>query len=73
MPLNVYGGMCDHEGEEARFLFENSIRTFRKDYSSVKKGVSLLSGTYGGTVKLSEMSPEVQLIVSRDETTPSVK
>ncbi len=73
MPLNVYGGMCDHEGEEARFLFENSIRTFRKEYSSVKKGVSLLSGTYGGTVKLSEMSPEVQLIVSRDETTPSVK
>ncbi len=71
MPLNVYGGMCDHEGEPARFLFENPIRTFRKDYSIVEGGIRLLSSSLGQRKKLrlSEISPGFSLIVSRDEVT----
>ena len=68
MPLNVYGGMCDHEGEPARFLFDNNIRAFRKDYGAVKEGMRILLETRDGDgVKLSEVSPKVQLMVSREE------
>ena len=71
MPLNVYGGMCDHEGDPASFLFENPIRTFRKDYSTVESGIRLLSSGLEKRKKLrlSEISPDVSLIVSRDEVT----
>jgi hypothetical protein len=68
MPLNIYGGMCDHEGEPARFLFDNNIRAFRKDYGAVKEGMKiLLEARDGDGVKLSEVSPKVQLMVSREE------
>ena len=74
MPLNVYGGMCDHEGDPASFLFENPIRTFRKDYSTVESGIRLLSSglEQRKKLRLSEISPDVSLIVSRDEVTTQI-
>jgi hypothetical protein len=72
MPLNVYGGMCDHEGEPARFLFDNRIMAFRKDYGAVESGLRLLSSSMGEgeKLRLSEISPAVSLIVSKDEASP---
>ena len=70
-PLNIYNGMCDHEGEPARFLFDNRIRAFRKDYSAVQSGIHMLSSYMGPgkKLKLSEISEAVSLIVSSDEVT----
>ena len=72
MPLNVYGGMCDHEGEPARFLFDNRIMAFRKDYGAVESGLRLLSSGMGEgeKLRLSELSRDISLIVSKDEASP---
>ncbi|MBR3477044.1 MAG: hypothetical protein IKH39_07850 [Candidatus Methanomethylophilaceae archaeon] len=68
-PLNVYGDMCDHEGEPARFLFDNRITAFRKDYDLVKEGIRQLSSSskHGIGRRLSKISSEVGLIASKDE------
>jgi hypothetical protein len=73
-PLNVYNGMCDHEGEPARFLFDNRIRAFRKDCSAVQSGIHMLSSYMGPgkKLKLSEISEAVSLIVSSDEVTSQI-
>jgi len=72
--LNVYDGMCDHEGEPARFLFDNRIRAFRNDYSAVQSGIQMLSSYMGSGKKLkfSEISEAVSLIVSSDEVTSQI-
>lgn len=67
-PLNVYGGLCDHQGEQARFMFENTIRSFRVDRNLVMDVVEELRGMSGhNRVSLSEISPKVARIISRDE------
>lgn len=67
-PLNVYGGLCDHQGEQARFMFDNTIRSFRVDRDLVKGAIEELRGmSEHGQVNLSEISPKVARIVSRDE------
>ena len=67
-PLNVYGGLCDHQGEQARFMFENTIRSFREDRDLVKGAIEELRGmSENGQVNLSEISPKVAKIVSRGE------
>ncbi len=67
MPLNVYGGMCDHEGDPASFLFENNIRAFKKDYSAVISGMQRLNEGLKTNIKLSSISANVSMIVSKDE------
>jgi hypothetical protein len=67
-PLNVYGGLCDHEGEPARFLFENTIRAFCPDIGKVRQAIRSIESEAPGKTKLSEISPSVQLIVSKEET-----
>lgn len=67
-PLSVYGGMCDHQGEPSRFLFENTIRSFREDRDLVRGAMEELgSMSEKGYVNLSEISQKVARIVSRDE------
>lgn len=67
-PLSVYSGMCDHQGEPSRFLFENTIRSFREDRDLVKGAMDELgSMSEKGYVNLSEISPKVARIVSSDE------
>ena len=67
-PLNVYGGLCDHQGEQARFMFENTIRSFREDMDLVRGAIEELKNmSEHGHLNLSKISPKVARIVSRDE------
>lgn len=70
-PLGVFRGVCDHLGEPSRFLFENTIRSFREDRDLVKGAMEELRGrSENGRVNLSELSPKVAKVVSRDEIAP---
>ena len=70
-PLNVYGGMCDHQGEPSRFLYENTFRSFREDRDLVKGAIDELGNlSEDGRVNLAEISPKVSKFVSRDEVSP---
>lgn len=68
--LNVYSGMCDLHGEPSGYWAENTFHTFREHYPlerDVLKEVG--KDLREGGVKLGEVSPEVALMVSREEAT----
>ena len=70
-PLNTYNGMCDLHGEPTRYNFDNTIRTFREDYETVKGSLDLISGEMKENgVTLADIAPKTALIVSKDEIIP---
>ncbi|MBE6514515.1 MAG: hypothetical protein E7Z69_05595 [Thermoplasmata archaeon] len=68
-PLSVYAGICDGCGEPARYLYDNTIKVFRSDRDFVKRALDELRNADPENMpKLSEISPKVSLMVSKDET-----
>ena len=67
-PLEVCGGACGPRAE-ARYLFDNTIRTFAKDYREVRDACDELRPELRSSGKgLGDISKDVALIVSTDET-----
>ena len=66
-PLEVYNGLCSVHGEQASFIFDNTIRAFSKDYDTVKRAIPEIEAASGSKVSLAELSPSVSMIVSKDE------
>ena len=67
-PLEVCGGACGPRAE-ARYLFDNTIRTFASDYDTVRDACDELRPELRSSGKgLGDISKDVALIVSTDET-----
>ena len=67
-PLEVCGGACGPRAE-ARYLFDNTIRTFAKDYREVRDACDELRPELRSSGKgLGDISKDVALIVSTVET-----
>ena len=67
-PLEVCGGACGPRAE-ARYLFDNTIRTFARDYREVRDACDELRPELRSSGKgLGDISKDVALIVSTDET-----
>ena len=67
-PLVVCRGACGPR-EESRFMFDNTIRTFARDYREVRDACDELRPELRSSGKgLGDISKDVALIVSTDET-----
>lgn len=70
-PLNVYNGLCDSRGEHSQFVFNNQVRTFRRDASYAKQQFDRLKKALraNGT-SLGKLAPSTALLVTTDEIRP---
>ena len=68
--LNIYTGLCDIHGEQAKYTFENEVKSFKRDAAIVKQAWETLKPDLRkGCTSLAKISPKTAMIVSTDELT----
>ena len=66
--LIIYTGLCDLHGEQAKYTFENEVKSFKRDAPIVKQAWETLKPDLRKEhTSIAKIAPKTALIVSTDE------
>ena len=67
-PLNIYTGLCDIHGEQAKYTFENEVKSFKRDAAIVKQAWEILKPDLKKEhTTLAKIASKTAMIVSTEE------